>query len=330
MKQLFSIALLLSCLCASAQPPGVDDSIMSIKRKWGRTTDAYNNPSPALPKSEYAAAAKEIEKIASLFKQAYPTPTGSEAAWYGSMENGPLFKGAPRPYSFRSLYKYYYYNKAYQKIVVTAETGTWGYVYVNHPSWFFDETKMTIPVNGTRQRVFIFPNEAGQWKGLTVYQGMHNDNALMTPITKEGKVFWKPVSQLQYLQEMRRRTEQLRDEQLAKPLAEQQKQMIRDFCAKELKVFDDYIQNNDEATLSQQAVVSNWQIFRGKFPTTKEKYAYRLVYIDESYFDRSLPSHLPQLMVLYWSWNKNAPGLFYKKQIEENFPVEQLKAMLPK
>ena len=32
--------------------------------------------------------------------------------------------------------------------------------------------------------------------------------------------------------------------------------------------------------------------------------------------------------VLFWRWENNAPGLYFKKKLEENFSVEKLKAML--
>ncbi len=55
-----------------------------------------------------------------------------------------------------------------------------------------------------------------------------------------------------------------------------------------------------------------------------------LVTPDPGYFNMKLPHYVPQFMVLLWEWDKNAPALDFKKQIEENFPVEKLQAMLDK
>ncbi len=51
-------------------------------------------------------------------------------------------------------------------------------------------------------------------------------------------------------------------------------------------------------------------------------------YINEQYFNNNLPHYEPQLMVLFWSWENQTPGLYFKKKLEENFSVEKLKAML--
>jgi hypothetical protein len=34
--------------------------------------------------------------------------------------------------------------------------------------------------------------------------------------------------------------------------------------------------------------------------------------------------------VLYWSWDKNGPAQDFKKQFEDNFPIDKLKAMIDK
>jgi hypothetical protein len=69
--------------------------------------------------------------------------------------------------------------------------------------------------------------------------------------------------------------------------------------------------------------------FSGKFSTI-EKGGRLLITIDTGYFNTRLPRYVPQLIVLYWEWDNNIPGLNFKKQMEDNFPIEQLKAMIDK
>ena len=55
-----------------------------------------------------------------------------------------------------------------------------------------------------------------------------------------------------------------------------------------------------------------------------------IVVVNPDYFKLNLPRYVPQMIVLYWSWDKNGPCQDFKKQLEENFPVDQLKAMIDK
>ena len=81
--------------------------------------------------------------------------------------------------------------------------------------------------------------------------------------------------------------------------------------------------------LQQPAIVDNSSsIFKGF--TTDEKGGRMMVVVNNDYFKTSLPRYAPQMIVLYWSWDKNGPCQDFKKQLEENFPVDQLKAMIDK
>lgn len=337
MKQVFfGCILLLYGSIISAQPPAMEDSIMVIKGKWKQLPNSHVSPDPGLAKSQIAVIEKRIDSFARFFRQAYPSPKGLEAYWYASINDRPLFKGSPSPYAYRSLYKYYYYNTAYKKIVETGETGTWAYVFVNHTNWFLGDSKLTLTIDGMSYTIWYFPYEKGEWKGYTLYEPYTHTGARAIVLTRKGTMPWKPVSQLQYLAGLRKITEGQKQEamsNLAKMPGsaedkEKKKTQFTAFFDKDLKTIDDYLNNTDKATLAQQAIVTNWRIFKGKFPTLKDKGAYKLVYLDPRYFDNTLPSHIPQLMVLYWRWNENAPGKHFKEQLESGFPVEQLKAMI--
>ena len=61
-----------------------------------------------------------------------------------------------------------------------------------------------------------------------------------------------------------------------------------------------------------------------------------LVTANPAYIRKDLPKYVPQFMVLYWGWVSDFPkyggeqGVYYKKMLEANFPIEKLQAMIDK
>lgn len=96
-----------------------------------------------------------------------------------------------------------------------------------------------------------------------------------------------------------------------------------------LKPLADELSKESETELQQPAIVdNNASIFKGF--TTDEKGGRMMVVINPEYFKLNLPRYSPQMIVLYWGWDKNPPCQDFKKQLEDNFPVDQLKAMIDK
>jgi hypothetical protein len=96
-----------------------------------------------------------------------------------------------------------------------------------------------------------------------------------------------------------------------------------------LKPLTDELNKESETELQQPAIVDNSStIFKGF--TTDENGGRMMVVVNPDYFKLNLPRYVPQMIVLYWSWDKNGPCQDFKKQLEENFPVDQLKAMIDK
>jgi hypothetical protein len=96
-----------------------------------------------------------------------------------------------------------------------------------------------------------------------------------------------------------------------------------------LNPLTDELNKESDIELQQPAIVdNNSNIFKGF--TTDEKGGRMMVIVNPEYFKSNLPRYAPQMIVLYWSWDKNGPCQDFKKQLEENFPVEQLKAMIDK
>ena len=97
-----------------------------------------------------------------------------------------------------------------------------------------------------------------------------------------------------------------------------------------LKPLNDELNNENSHDLQQPAIVNNdyTGVFKGF--STDEKGGRMIVLINTAYFNLSLPHYVPQLIVLYWSWDKSVAVQSFKKQFEENFPLDKLKAMIGK
>ncbi len=61
-----------------------------------------------------------------------------------------------------------------------------------------------------------------------------------------------------------------------------------------------------------------------------------LVTANPAYIQKDLPKYVPQFMVVYWKWVSDFPlyggeqGVYYRKMLEANFPIEKLQAMIDK
>jgi hypothetical protein len=61
-----------------------------------------------------------------------------------------------------------------------------------------------------------------------------------------------------------------------------------------------------------------------------------LVTANPGYIRKDVPKYIPQFMVVYWKWVSDFPnyggaqGVYYRKMLEANFPIEKLQAMIDK
>jgi hypothetical protein len=97
-----------------------------------------------------------------------------------------------------------------------------------------------------------------------------------------------------------------------------------------LKPLNDELNNESSNDLQQPAIVNNdyTSVFKGF--TTDEKGGRMIVLVNTGYFNMQLPKYVPQFIAVYWSWDKNSSTQNFKKQFEENFPIDKLKAMIDK
>jgi hypothetical protein len=339
-----------------------DEIIMNVKGSWKKRSDAN-----MIPDKNQSQINNRIDNISKLFQQAYPDPRGAEAAWYRSM-TPPILKGAPTAYAFYSQYKIWYCNTNLHKLLLGIETGTWAYVFVNYFSWFMSNQydKMDFTVNGLT--VYRLPAKKGTWKGYPLYEASSHNVRGCIVLTRANQLPWKPISQKQYLQALRVRWDDQRtqiqksyykqDSAYQRSVAHINKSMHMSGADKEriladlqkshdnnlkrrpadstklvgfwnnkINIIDSYLSQTDASTLQQPAIIKFSSEFDGSF-STEDKRGIPLVTVNPSYFNKQLPSYVPQMMVLYWRWEESAPSKDFKKNFESNFPIEKLQSMI--
>ena len=372
------ITTIISCVLLLSDANAQDcnkEVIMNVKGKWTALANNVVYPEKTFPSNQYSQLYTRLDKIANLFQQAYPQPTGIEAKWYRSIRGAAIVNNGPAPYQFNSLYLGWYCNQNLHKLMLGDETGTWAYVFVNDLHWFLNDQydQLWMKINNTT--VYFLPPAKEQWKGMTVYAVSANrDISKAVLITQNDQLPYKPVSRLSFLQALKEKVEtdkknqleamnktpprtdaeeeKIRQNELAYieknyPVASQAKakerylknyksdkqrreedlQQSAKYYDDRLKIIDNVWKNETNEELQQPAIIENTINFKGF--TTLEK-GRMLVVIDPSYFNMQLPKYVPQIIMLYWQWDNSAPAQNFKKQIEENFPIDKLKSMIDK
>ncbi|HZE85925.1 MAG TPA: hypothetical protein VE035_16515 [Puia sp.] len=323
-KQLFVLCLsgayfLGASVTLRAQSPCSDQSILDMKGSWKQHADANMKENKDQP-----AINHRLDLIGEIFKAAYPQPKGMEASWYRSMNGNPLIGNGPVPYNFNSLYQPYYCNTNFKKMMLSGETGTWAYVYVNNFGWFLSDQhdKLQLLVDGNA--IYLLPQKKGEWKGQALYEtsaAPGKNHCIL--LTHEDRFPWKPVTQEQYLDALRKQWQEQRSKT-------QNFDKMTKYWDDKIAILDNYLRQSDAPTRQSPAILNKNMAgdFKGQFST--ESGGGQLITIDPAYFNPRLPASAPQLMILLWRWDNSAPAQDFKKTFEENFPIEQLKEMLDK
>ena len=374
MKKILTILFCLFFWSATNAQDQVCDAsvIMSVKGKWVTGDDNIVSPEKTFPRNQYNQLNSRIDKIAAMFQQAYPQPTGIEAKWYRSVRDAAVVKNGPIPYQFNSLYQGWYCNQNLHKLMLGTETGTWAFVWVNSFGWFMTDQfdKASITIEGVV--AYMLPRKIGEWKGFPCYEHSEGKNEKLVLITRNNQLPYRPVSRLQFLQSIKIKVEGQKKEQIdaerkqpvrtdaeeeeakrkglaayskqtpghdasylknyktAKQLKEEDIERTENYFNDRLKPIDDALNSQDKDALQQPVIVDNNYISFFKKFTTEEKGGRMMVFVNNDYFNTKLPRSAPQLIVLYWSWDKNGAALNFNKAMEENFPINELKEMIDK
>ncbi|HVU54222.1 MAG TPA: hypothetical protein VHD83_04165 [Puia sp.] len=307
-KLIFFLIWLFFADDMSGQEVCDDAAIMSKTGSWKQHSDANMQGG-----KDMTAVNHCLDRISQLFQSAYPDLKGMEATWHRGMSD-PLFAGAPTAYEYISEYKAWYCNVHVHQLMLSGETGTWAYVFVNSLVWFFQDEREPLKLNGSV--LYMLPVKKGSWKGYDLYQPYFHREASCIVLTRGGRIPWKPVTQEQYLG-------------VCRAFLEGQKKQFPNlsWLDQKIQTIDNYLHASSVASLQQPAVVlpRDKYDFKGGF-STEDKGGCQMVVLNPTYF--SLSGSAPQLMVLYWRWEKNVAAQYFKKQLEEHFPVDKLQGMI--
>jgi len=350
-------------------------AIMTVKGKWTTTADNIVSPDKTFPVGQYNQLKARLDKIAMLFKEAYPEPAGIEAVWYRSIRGSSLVDKGPVPYQFNSLYKSWYCNQNLHKMMLGDETGTWAYVFLNDLHWFLNDQYDQVWVKIDGVTAYLLPKTKELWKGLPVYEPSGNNKSKAVLLTHNNQLPYKPVSRLSYLRALKQKLENNKQDQMDvlnklpfktdaeeaaakqkglenallgappsrieerkerylknyktdKQQKEENRQRASKYFDDKIKIIDDIWKNSSTDYLQQPAIIDDNSNFKDF--STLEKGGRMIVMINPGYFNMQLPRYVPQFIVLYWQWDNSRAALNFKKQIEENFPIEKLNAMIDK
>jgi hypothetical protein len=305
----------------SAEPCGGVDSILARKGKWTKVDDAEVFADKTLPRSEWKYVRARQDSMSKIFKEAISDLSGFEARWYRGARGGSYTVNGPVPYTFQSLYLSYYCNSNYKKMVLGDETANWHHVFVNHYNWFCKRLgDWDYKGDGKKIMIFLLPPKVGTWKGRTLYAPLiHSPHARAVVIGHNNKLPWRSLTRKEYLLGL-------------KSYLQEMKLKYGDGGkTEEMNKIDQYIAGNNEELLNAPAVVParNGLSFKGKWED-EENGGSRVIVFSSAYWNKDLPRYAPQFMILYWHWDDDPISLTTRDQLEENFPLEKLKAMIDK
>ncbi|HTQ29297.1 MAG TPA: hypothetical protein VMI35_14260, partial [Puia sp.] len=118
--------------------------------------------------------------------------------------------------------------KDMHKMMLSGETGTWAFVYVNFLNPFLTEQYDRIKLNPDETPIYLLPLRKGSWKGYDLYTPSTPRQQGSCIVISQGGLPWKPVSQETYLQYVRRFLQSQQKEQdasLAKSKEDARKQI---------------------------------------------------------------------------------------------------------
>ncbi|HEY1908557.1 MAG TPA: hypothetical protein VGG91_21110 [Myxococcaceae bacterium] len=343
---LLALGLLTAPVRAAAPAPKEgtpctgSENLLNIPGKWTHRPDVPRGP--GLPPTAVPDVTKRIDRIADVFRAAYPEPKGMEAGGYRDLDASPLVQNGPYAYSFRSLYRAWYCNPNTHKLLIGGETATWAYAFVNQLNWFAEPLK-TLRVGG--QTAFLLTHRIGTFRGLPSYEGIHNQSSNTGTtfsrtilVGRSGRSPLKPVTRKQFLEGYLAAIQAQLDPMLAdierSPVDPAKKAVLveqrRDQISKLQAPARARLSAMSGAEGEQPAFLSPANIVQFKDFTPEASGGRALVKLDPTYFDPKVNRAAPQFIVVYWRWQKSAPSESFKNEFERRFDPSALNALLDK
>lgn len=91
-----------------------------------------------------------------------------------------------------------------------------------------------------------------------------------------------------------------------------------------------FLDNGSPQELEHPAILDFDNLLTFKHFSTADLGGRELVRLNPDYFNTALPKYIPQILVVYWSWDKGKPGEYFRDQIETHFDFNALKNLLDK
>jgi hypothetical protein len=311
-------------------------------------------------------AIQRINQIHAFVKQIYPQPMGSDAYWhagYSKVYFADKIKYVTENDESRreavtlSQVEGWRYNMGLSDWICSENANEmWnGYPDVGEGASITVEANNLIILNGEfigedgwtidgrpiKKRMHVI----GQWKGYDIwgtnggyYADQNSDRYIM--ITRNGMLPYVPVTRKQYLERAIAYTTKFYDKTIAfadkipdkEERDETKKRNSKDKNDAIRKLQDELEKTTRDGMLDSAAVIGTDPLVMNVGPIflPDKDGGTMLVTDNPDYFRKDLPAYVPQLFVLSWTSNKEKWGVDFKKAIEENFPIEQLKAMIDK
>jgi len=206
---------------------------------------------------------------------------------------------------------------------------------------FMDDDGWTIDGRPIKRKMPVI----GTWKGydvMAVNGGSYADqnSEWYILITRNGVLPYIPVTRKQYLDRAIAYAARFYDkaisftEQITNK-AEREETKNRNLNAKNSalkKLQDELEKTKKDGLLDAPAIVGTDVLLMNEGPIflSESQGGVMLATDNPNYFRKDLPAFVPQVFVLSWKWDKEKWGIDFKKAIEENFPIENLHAMIDK
>jgi hypothetical protein len=369
MKRILILPILLiysSLSMAQGTSACSDEIIMATKGSWKRLEDVAHKPGNAAKASRIDAISKLFQQaypnptgMEALWYRTYSsrmfTNGGPDAysfyslykSWYCNKNIGKLFLGDETgtwAYVFVNFFSWFMSDQ-YDKLDFTIGgrnvyrlpkiKGEWRgyplYELTSHELKTFNCVLIIRPGNELPWRPITQKNYLDERrKKLAASQQTSRDFARKTDSSYNKSI--ENVRKNTYMKEaekakMIENLQKARDNNLAKIISDSARQI--QYWQKKIDVIDNYIATNNAATLQQPAVIKNTYEFNGTFETQAQG-GIELVTANPNYFKKNLAPEVPQMMILYWRWEKGVAAQEFKRQIDANFPIEKLQAMIDK
>ncbi|MGA9364928.1 MAG: hypothetical protein WBW16_11250 [Bacteroidota bacterium] len=327
-----------------------DSVLMSVKGKYRQQEDAISPEiSSLLSRAQQLEVSHRLDAVHKLLQEAYPQPTGNEGNWHKNL-NSYLFAhnykfttGVPIcSYSYTcSFGPYHCWRDQPRQVAYEGVTPTSCKVFANE--WTELRNQMMMDSSNTINGVpFFMLNPAKErWRGYELYYENTLDSRRVL-LHREGLLPYIPVTRKQYLDYCINRfnktfddrikssnempfSTQLQKDEAVKNIIKQKNEAIKRY-ERELE------KNRDANLLDSTAIV---RILDNMYPdvpifTTGAEDGSMLVTENPAYIRKDLPKHVPQFLVLYWSWGDQANSKYFRQMLEGNFPIEKLQAMIDK